>query len=652
MWGGNLNQASNTFGCGLIANYGSYEVHTEGGSGGSTRICLEGYEGWLWAGLDLLNAGQVGVKGTGAVSWNILPTTSCAGSATAVLLDSNSAWNHVQAHSNGSCGATLVTDNGAGNTVFDDAASAHKFGTRVLTTPPSSTAAGFNLPHGSAPTSPVNGDIWTTSSGLYARINGSTVGPLGSGGGDDNGTINASSQYSLPYYSASGAATSLSGIAPPTTKGNYSFGYKLNSDAAAAPVVSQIGLTARAVTGATSTDTILYSDNTSVVTYEGSVAVAVTLPTPATLENSAFTTVLANQTSGAGTAVTVTPATWTINGMPNLVIALGSRCTIYVDAGVANNWASYCSSGAAVTSVAMTGDGTVFSSTVTGSPVTSAGTLAPTLATQSANTFLAGPTSGSAAAPTFRAITAADLGTPTNPYCDPLDTTCAAFNEEFLSGMGASSTTGGYVVFSTPWELRFGCGTSGGQSWGLLGGSADLGAAQLIGCTTAAANDTLAAHVSSGATGAWPAFGNTANWRAAMRVQIDGTTSEAFRVGFCTSGTTASALCAGSSSNSVDIRYDTSQADTGFYGEMCNSSGCTATASALCPADTSAHTFVMYSTSAHTVNFSCDGGTAYSVSANYPTGSVVPTLWHQTLAAAPHTTKIYFFKLKQWGLAR
>lgn len=39
-------------------------------------------------------------------------------------------------------------------------------------------AASLNIPHGSAPTSPVNGDIWTTTSGLFVRINGSTVGPL------------------------------------------------------------------------------------------------------------------------------------------------------------------------------------------------------------------------------------------------------------------------------------------------------------------------------------------------------------------------------------------------------------------------------------------------------------------------------------------
>jgi collagen type VII alpha len=39
-------------------------------------------------------------------------------------------------------------------------------------------AAPFRITHGTAPTSPVDGDIWTTSAGLYVRINGSTVGPL------------------------------------------------------------------------------------------------------------------------------------------------------------------------------------------------------------------------------------------------------------------------------------------------------------------------------------------------------------------------------------------------------------------------------------------------------------------------------------------
>jgi hypothetical protein len=49
--------------------------------------------------------------------------------------------------------------------------------TGPLTTAPSTTgAAGFNIPAGTAPTSPNNGDIWNTGTLLGSRINGTTVG--------------------------------------------------------------------------------------------------------------------------------------------------------------------------------------------------------------------------------------------------------------------------------------------------------------------------------------------------------------------------------------------------------------------------------------------------------------------------------------------
>jgi hypothetical protein len=49
---------------------------------------------------------------------------------------------------------------------------------KLSTVASATTGAGLTLPHGAAPTSPVNGDLWTTTAGLYARINSGTVGPL------------------------------------------------------------------------------------------------------------------------------------------------------------------------------------------------------------------------------------------------------------------------------------------------------------------------------------------------------------------------------------------------------------------------------------------------------------------------------------------
>lgn len=60
-----------------------------------------------------------------------------------------------------------------------DAAATNSFAGLVLTAASVAGNAGLRLPHGTAPSSPVNGDMWTTTAGVFARINGSTVGPFG-----------------------------------------------------------------------------------------------------------------------------------------------------------------------------------------------------------------------------------------------------------------------------------------------------------------------------------------------------------------------------------------------------------------------------------------------------------------------------------------
>ena len=45
--------------------------------------------------------------------------------------------------------------------------------------PPAAKLSLLNLAPRTAPAAPANGDMWTTSAGVYARINGATVGPIG-----------------------------------------------------------------------------------------------------------------------------------------------------------------------------------------------------------------------------------------------------------------------------------------------------------------------------------------------------------------------------------------------------------------------------------------------------------------------------------------
>ncbi|MGB6200921.1 MAG: hypothetical protein WBF35_15360, partial [Candidatus Acidiferrales bacterium] len=117
--------------------------------------------------------------------------------------------------------------------------------------------------------------------------------------------MNSGTQYAFGEYATSSAAIS-GGPTPPSANGEYFCGYSVAGSAAVAPSCWLNSLTPRAVTGTTSTDTILYSD--SIVEYQGSVAVATALPTPATLGNSGFYLKLVNTTSGSATAVTVTAA--------------------------------------------------------------------------------------------------------------------------------------------------------------------------------------------------------------------------------------------------------------------------------------------------------------------------------------------------------
>lgn len=73
-----------------------------------------------------------------------------------------------------------------------------------------------------------------------------------------------------------------------------------------------------------------------------------------------------------------------------------------------NTWTAFGTGAGTVTSVGLALP-SIF--TVSGSPVTTSGTLTGTLATQTANTIFAGPTTGAAAAPTFRAVVLADIPT-------------------------------------------------------------------------------------------------------------------------------------------------------------------------------------------------------------------------------------------------
>ena len=164
-------------------------------------------------------------------------------------------------------------------------------------------------------------------------------------------------------------------------------------------------------------------------------------------------TTLTCTTASAGTSCNDT--THSVNVGAGDLLSWKMVATGSVTAGTPNIRIAYAvgTSGVGVISVGLAPVSGLF--TVTGTPVTSTGTLTPVLSTQADNVVFAGPASGAAAAPTFRSLVAADL--------PPIgSTTQVAYN---LSGAMVGSAYLTYVAgSSSPSALTIGqTGASTGQ---------------------------------------------------------------------------------------------------------------------------------------------------------------------------------------------
>lgn len=138
--------------------------------------------GATWTDTQLTQGGG-GPPGTGTIGFfaynnngNIIQST-CPNTSTSanvfslVLLESTGPVAH-----GGNYGNVNVVNGQQCDTLTSDNSFAGKLNLPASTT----TYAPLNVGAGSAPSSPVNGDFWSTSSGFYGRVAGSTVGPFGS----------------------------------------------------------------------------------------------------------------------------------------------------------------------------------------------------------------------------------------------------------------------------------------------------------------------------------------------------------------------------------------------------------------------------------------------------------------------------------------
>jgi hypothetical protein len=143
--------------------------------------------------------------------------------------------------------------------------------------------------------------------------------------------------------------------------------------------------------------------------------------------------------------------------------------------GTDSSWQAVAGSGT-VTSVGLSMP-TQFS--VSGSPVTASGTLAVSWGNQTANTVLAGPTSGGAVAPTFRALVGADLPNPSASTLGGVQS-YSAVTHQFLT----SISTSGVLASAQPAAADLSDGTTGTGAVVLAGSPALTGTPTLAGSSS------------------------------------------------------------------------------------------------------------------------------------------------------------------------
>lgn len=109
---------------------------------------------------------------TGSFSANTITATTFSGNATNATLAQSAVKLQTPRTING------VAFDGTANITINDSTRVAKTGDtmtgKLTTLTSSSSSASIRLPHGVTPTAPVDGDIWSTTSGLFARIGGIT----------------------------------------------------------------------------------------------------------------------------------------------------------------------------------------------------------------------------------------------------------------------------------------------------------------------------------------------------------------------------------------------------------------------------------------------------------------------------------------------
>ena len=219
------------------------------------------------------------------------------------------------------------------------------------------------------------------------------------------------------------------------------------------------------ITAAVSATDTLTITNTGVTSIVAGTNISVSGATGAVTINSTdqFTGTVTSVDTAAGTFISGSGGPITTTGSLTYDLSATGTASATTFLRGDNTWGTPAGSGGTVTSVGL---GLPAEFTVTGSPVTTSGTLTGAWNDQAANTVLAGPTTGADATPTFRALVSADVPNPS------LTATFVGYG----SGIGALTGTSNYTWTTGSNLLTLGS-AAGTATITAADGSASAGAA-------------------------------------------------------------------------------------------------------------------------------------------------------------------------------
>lgn len=196
--------------------------------------------------------------------------------------------------------ALVITQDGAGDIIqFKDVTSDTTYAFidangKVSTIAATTANAGFNIAHGAAPTSPANGDIWTTTSGLFMRQNGTTQQYVDLAGTQTISGNKTFSNASLTLGNSTAAST-------------YNFG----TGATLAATTKTINIGTNGVASSTTNIAIGSTTGTNAITINGPTTLAGTVTASGTILDLGNASGTATYSLGSGT--TTTGLTKTVN---------------------------------------------------------------------------------------------------------------------------------------------------------------------------------------------------------------------------------------------------------------------------------------------------------------------------------------------------